>query len=399
MAVTQLSALTSPHGSSSTDDVPALAGFTVAVTASRRRKELGSLLERRGARVVYAPAIRIIPLEDDAELLAVTRRCIASPPDIVIATTGIGFRGWVEAAEGWGLAEQLVGALAGARLLARGPKARGALRAVGLQEEWSPESESSSEVLAHLLEGDVEHRRIVVQIHGEPLADFSETLRLAGAEVIEAPVYRWAAPDDSAPLQRLIEMIASRSIECVTLTSAPAAASLLKCADELGLLGAVIDAFSADVLAACVGPITAGPLERYGIASTMPDRARLGALARVVITELPCRRPMLPAAGHWLQVRGHAAVVDGVVMPLAPGSIAILRALTERPGVVLPRGALRQLLPGGDESDDHAVEMAIARLRSGLDSPRIVQTVVKRGYRLAYEPERLVAADVGTEHR
>ena len=80
--------------------VPPLAGFTVAVTASRRAEELGSLLERRGARVVYAPAIRIIPLEDDTELLAVTQQCIATQPDVVVATTGIGFRGWVEAAEG-----------------------------------------------------------------------------------------------------------------------------------------------------------------------------------------------------------------------------------------------------------------------------------------------------------
>ena len=56
-----------------TDLVPPLGGFTVAVTASRRAEELGSLLERRGARVVYAPAIRIIPLEDDTELLAATR--------------------------------------------------------------------------------------------------------------------------------------------------------------------------------------------------------------------------------------------------------------------------------------------------------------------------------------
>ena len=49
-----------------------LAGYTVAVTAARRREELGALLDRRGARVVYAPAIRIVPLSDDAELVAAT---------------------------------------------------------------------------------------------------------------------------------------------------------------------------------------------------------------------------------------------------------------------------------------------------------------------------------------
>jgi uroporphyrinogen-III synthase len=72
-----------------------LAGYTVAVTAARRREELGALLDRRGARVVYAPAIRIVPLPDDAELVAATRRVLERPVDLVVATTGVCFRGWL----------------------------------------------------------------------------------------------------------------------------------------------------------------------------------------------------------------------------------------------------------------------------------------------------------------
>ncbi len=55
-----------------------LAGYTVAVTAARRREELGALLDRRGARVVYAPAIRIVPLADDTELVAATRAVLGA---------------------------------------------------------------------------------------------------------------------------------------------------------------------------------------------------------------------------------------------------------------------------------------------------------------------------------
>jgi uroporphyrinogen-III synthase len=54
---------------------------------------------------------------------------------------------------------------------------------------------------------------------------------------------------------------------------------------------------------------------------------------------------------------------------------------------------LRQALAGGGDADDHAVEVAVARLRTAIDAPRVVQTVVKRGYRLAYEPERLREED------
>ena len=60
--------------------------------------------------------------------------------------------------------------------------------------------------------------------------------------------------------------------------------------------------------------------------------------------------------------------------------MAVLRALAQSPGRVLSRTALLRTLPRG--ADEHAVEMAVARLRAGLDAPRVVQTVVKRGYRL-----------------
>src|SRR5438067_11461586 len=106
--------------------IPALAGYTVGITAARRREELGGALERRGARVVYGPAIRIVPLADDSELLEATKRCLDTPLDYVVATTGIGFRGWMDAAETWGLAEPLVAALSGSASLARGAQVRGA---------------------------------------------------------------------------------------------------------------------------------------------------------------------------------------------------------------------------------------------------------------------------------
>src|SRR5690606_10592948 len=120
----------------------ALAGFTIGVTATRRREEFAALLERRGARVVRAPAIRLVPLSEDADLLAATRACLAAPVDDVVVTTGVGFRGWMAAAEGWGLGAELAEHLGKARVLTRGPKARGAVRAAGLNDHWTPESES-----------------------------------------------------------------------------------------------------------------------------------------------------------------------------------------------------------------------------------------------------------------
>lgn len=369
-------------------NIEPLAGYTVGITAARRREEFAAALERRGAKVISAPAIRIVPLADDSELLAATRRCLETPLDIVIATTGIGFRGWVEAADVWGLAEDLIKAIGEATILARGPKARGAIRAAGLHETWSPESESSSEVLEYLIaDGDLGGKRIAVQLHGEPLPDVVQTLRLAGAEVIEVPVYRWVLPEDTTPLHRLIEAVCATAVDAVAFTSAPAAASFLRAAREQGCDDAVSAALRGPVVPACVGPVTAGPFQKEGIPVIQPARARLGALVREIVEQVPLRRGIaLPVTGHTMDVRGQAVVVDGRLVPLTSASMALLRELTARPGHVVSRTDLLKITPG--DGGEHAVEVAVGRLRTALGDPRIIQTVVKRGYRLTYEPER-----------
>jgi uroporphyrinogen-III synthase len=368
------------------DQMLPLAGFTVGVTAARRAEELVALLERRGAKCVHAPSIRLVPLADDTELLAATRFCLQAPPDFVVATTGVGFRGWVEASDGWGLADPLLEVLGQARLLARGPKARGAIRAAGLREEWSPQSESSSEVLEYLLEAGVEGKRVVVQLHGEPLPDVIDALRLSGAEVVQVPVYRWLLPKDIAPMRRMVAAIVSGNMDAVTFTSAPAASALIRVAAEEGLEAELVAAFQGPVMAVAVGPVTAGPLLRRGIAPRVAARSRLGGLVREVVDALPASRPVLPVAGGRLQVRGTGAVIDGQLVALPRAPMQVLRVLASRPGHVITRTELLAALPSA--YDEHAVEMAVTRLRAALGS-RTVQTVLKRGYRLAYEVERL----------
>ncbi|WP_333777267.1 uroporphyrinogen-III synthase [Streptomyces sp. IBSBF 3136] len=362
-----------------------LAGFTVGVTAARRADELAALLRRRGAAVLHAPALRIVPLADDGELLAATKELIDHVPDVVVATTAIGFRGWVEAADGWGLGEQLLDRLRGVELLARGPKVKGAVRAAGLTEEWSPSSESMAEVLDRLLAEGVDGRRVAVQLHGEPLPGFVEALRVAGAEVVPVPVYRWMPPEDIGPVDRLLDAVVARAVDALTFTSAPAAASLLSRAEDRGLLAEVLAALGHDVLAACVGPVTAVPLQAHGVDTVQPERFRLGPLVQLLCQELPGRARALPVAGHRLEIRGHAALVDGELKPVPPAGMSLLRALARRPGWVVPRAELLRALPGSGR-DEHAVETAMARLRTALGAPKLIQTVVKRGYRLALDP-------------
>lgn len=370
--------------------VPSLTGYRIAVTSANRADELCALLHRHGATVSSAPAITMVALPDDDELHCHTEAVIARPPDILVATTGIGFRGWVSAAEGWGLANDLIAALSMARVVSRGPKATGALRAAGLHEEWCPQSESSREVVAYLRESGIAGRRIAVQQHGatedwDPFPEFLDELRSAGADVVPIRVYRWRPAPRGGEFDQLVTEIADRQFDAVSFTSAPAAATTLLRARELNIEAQLLAALRSDVHAMCVGPVTAQPLRRQGIPTSSPERMRLGALARHIVEELPrLRSRIVAAAGHVIEIRGTCVVVDGAVKSLSRSAMATLRALAQRPGFVVARSDLLRVLPGRD-NDSHAVDTAVLRLRTALGDKNIVATVVKRGYRLAID--------------
>lgn len=364
-----------------------LTGFRVAVTSARRADELSALLRRRGATVSCAAAIEMVPLPDDDELRQRTQSVIETPPDIVIATTGIGFRGWVAAADGWGMAAELTQALSKARIVSRGPKATGALRAAGLPEEWSPESESSREVMHYLREGGIAGARIAVQLHGatadwDPFPEFLDELRAAGAEVVPIRVYRWHPAPRDGDFDQLVAGIADEKFDAVSFTSAPAVASVLLRAKEMGIEAEVLSALRTNVHAMCVGPVTARPLVRLGVPTSAPERMRLGALARHITDELPLLQARtVRVAGHLLEIRGTCVLVDGTVKAMSPAAMATMRALALRPGAVVSRTDLLRALPGSG-TDTHAVETAVLRLRAALGDKKMVATVVKRGYRL-----------------
>ncbi len=362
----------------------ALAGCTIIVAADRRSADLASALERRGAVVHRAPALSIVPNADDAALLARTERLIADPPDIVVVTTGVGFRGWMDAAHEHGLDAQLGVALRDAHFVARGPKAHGAIQQAGFTADWVAASETSAEVGEYLLASGIAGKRILVQHHGAGSDGLDALLADAGADVLSITVYRWGPPPDPEVVQRSALQAAAGEADAVLFTSAPGASSWIAVADGVGALDGIRRrASSGRLLLASVGPITAGPLHDAGLPTTIADRGRLGSLARTVIAHFGGgRAPSLPTDSGRVEVRSGGAVVAGEFIPLSRSATALFEALANAGGRVLSRAELGGVLPGA-ERNSHAVEVAVARLREALGSAELVHTVVKRGYRLA----------------
>lgn len=357
-----------------------LTGFRVGVTSDRRSQDLISALERRGAEVLHAPALKIAPHDQDTILVAETRALIEARPEVVLITTGYGMRRWLEVADTVGLGARLTEVLEDALILARGPKSVGAIRAAGLEEEAASASDTTASLIDAVHQAGLTGRRVAIQLHGYTDEIQLARLRDLSARVWTVTPYRWVPPAAPERLSRLIEATCARHLDAVTFTSAPGAEATVAVAREIGLLDEFVAALETDVLAVAVGPVTAGPLRDAGATVLAPDRHRLGALIRLVSEELAEHRVRrLRCGAAELELRGGAVLVDGRLITLSPNAFALLRTLAGTEGVAR-RADLQRCLPDG--TDEHALDVAISRLRRSLGVPGLVKTVVKRGYRL-----------------
>jgi uroporphyrinogen-III synthase len=262
----------------------ALVGRRLVLALDRRADELAAALARHGAEIRHAPAMSMIPHVDDPLLLARTAELIARPPQLLIATSGVGMRGWFEAADAAGIAPALRTALGRTRVLARGPKARGAAQQVGLAVDWVADGGTSAEIIDHLAGSDLRGIRAAVQHHGSGADGLDEALEGAGAEVTALTVYRWGPPRDPAAVHRSVLEAAAGEVDAVLFTAAPGTANWLAAAERAGALPGIAEhARTGRLLMAAVGPLTAAPLEQRGLPALLPARSRMGALVRAVV--------------------------------------------------------------------------------------------------------------------
>ena len=275
-----------------------LAGYRVGITADRRWAEQAALFAKRGAEVVHGATMVTVDLSGEERLRQVTGEMIESPPDVLVVTTGMGLRRWLDAAATWELDGRLKQALSGTTILARGAKSASAVRGAGLELAWQAPNETMDEVVDHVaahLPGDC---RLAVQLF-DP-ASHPSTLALASvtAELIEVPVYRWRFPEDLGPARRLVSAAVSGGLQAVTFTSQPAVHHLVRIAEGIDQADDLRRALSGPVLAACVGSVCAEAARQEGIVGMVwPEPPRLTAMVRLVTERLVSKSPVTEGRG------------------------------------------------------------------------------------------------------
>jgi uroporphyrinogen-III synthase len=264
-----------------------LAGRRVGITADRRWRAQADLLENLGAEVIHGPTLRTVDLTRDDRLRRITLDLIHTPPDYLVASTGLGVSLWLDAAETWELGEPLREALSGATVVARGAKATSALRRRGLEVAWQAPAETMEEVIDHLSTLRAGSARIALQLFDPGGHPTTAALAARCRELVEVPVYRWLLPCDPGPAHRLIEEACTGAVDALTFTSQPAVHHLFRLAEGLGRADRLRAACNTTVLPVCVGPVCAAAAAAEGVTrSTWPDPPRLAAMIRLVASEL-----------------------------------------------------------------------------------------------------------------
>ena len=270
---------------------PSFQHLPVLVLESRRATEMATLVTTYGGRPHSAPALREVPIESNAEALACVDRLVLGEFDVAVFLTGVGLRALLAVVDALRSRDAFVAALARVRIVARGPKPVAVLRDLRLTP-WvtAPEPNTWREVLA-AIDGQgssvLRGLRVAVQEYGTSPAPLIEGLRARGASVLQVPVYRYALPDDLAPLEAAVGALIGGAIGVALFTTATQVTHLFQVAARMGREDD-LRAHLRTVAIGSIGPTTSDELREHGVAVDFEaSHPKMGFLVREAAEQGP----------------------------------------------------------------------------------------------------------------
>lgn len=270
---------TSPAG---TDPAGPLTGTVIGVTGARKGAEFCAAVERRGGVAVHGPTIEPDQPAPDGELLPQLHELLASDPDWFVANTGTGVRLLADLATRHGVHDEFTALLArdDLRVVARGAKAVGGLRGIGVTPEHVSDEETDASVVAWLADVVTAGDHLAVQYSARTRRDYQQLCDQQGTTMQVLRPYRSGVPRDDDAARELVAATIAGDLDVVVATSAIAVDNLVVVARRHGLAEQLVAAFAdGRATAAAIGQVTAEALRSHGIEpGIIPERHRTGSL-------------------------------------------------------------------------------------------------------------------------
>ena len=257
-------------------------GLTVAAFESRMAAEMTRLIERHGGKPLVAPALQEIPLEDNSAALQFGELLLTEGLDVLVLLTGAGTTTLFEILHSRHAKDTIKNALKETVLIARGPKPVAALKALGFQPTLTvPEPNTWMDVVSTLdAHRPVKGLRVAVQEYGVPNRDLVEALKQRGANVVSVPVYRWALPEDTTPLKRVLNEILAGQVQVILVTNAAQIDHVMQVFEQEGNT-AQFKTSCRQLVVASIGPTASERIRNHGLTVDFePSHGKMGILVK-----------------------------------------------------------------------------------------------------------------------
>lgn len=257
-------------------------GLTVVSFESRMAAEMARLIERHSGKSLVTPSLREIPLEDNSAALQFGEQLMRGGFDVLVLMTGAGTTALFEILHSRYTTSAVAAAVKNTVLVARGPKPVAALKALGFQPTLTvPEPNTWMDVVSTLdASRPVKGLRVAVQEYGVTNRDLLEALRQRGAHVTPVPIYRWALPEDTAPMKEALRQILAGQVQVVLITNAAQFDHMIQLAEQEGQAVPFKQACERLVVAS-IGPTASERIRSHGLSVDFePSHGKMGILVK-----------------------------------------------------------------------------------------------------------------------
>jgi len=240
-------------------------GERIAILESRAAQQVAALVARHGGMPVSAPALAEVPDADPEAVRVLIEHHAATPPVLAIFQTGVGTRALFETAASLNLERTLEAMLARTVVAVRGPKPTAVLRSRSIRiDRAAVDPFTTRELLAAIADVPIEGGSVLVQRYGESNEGLAAALDARGAIPVEIPTYRWALPEDTAPLLALGQRLREGTIDAVVFTSASQVRNLFTVAGAVAGEEALTSALL-NTRVVSIGPVCSDALRAAGL--------------------------------------------------------------------------------------------------------------------------------------
>jgi uroporphyrinogen-III synthase len=269
-------------------------GLRVLSFESRMGAEMARLIQRHNGDPLVVSALREIPipLQGNSAVFRFGVKLILNQLDILILMTGVGTKALLEILQTRYPLAEIIDALKKTIIVTRGPKPLAILKTLGVEANITvPEPNTWHDVIATLdYYRPVQGLKIAIQEYGVSKPDMIQDLQKRGADVFSVPVYRWALPEDTAPLHSAITEVVNGRIDAMVITNAAQVDHVMQLAEQDQKTDLFRESCKKIVLAS-IGPTASEGLKHYDLPVDFePSHPKMGVLVKELSEQIHALR-------------------------------------------------------------------------------------------------------------